>query len=257
VLQQQAPRDLGSLNAILYGAAPMSPDKMVELQAAFGDVFIQAYCSTEAPGAVSALPKRFHRSSTAAERQRLISAGVPTPGVEIKIVDLLGDEVAAGETGEILIRHRGVISGYYENPEQTALEFIDGWWKSGDIGRIDSDGLLYLVDRKKDMIISGGFNVYASEVETAVNSHPAVLMSAVIGIPSTEWGEAVHAEVVLRPGADVDDILLIAHVKAVIGAIKTPKSITFVPELPLSAVGKVLRRKVQDKYWTGTARRIS
>jgi len=256
ILQQQTPRDLASLNAILYGAAPMSPDKIVELQAAFGDVFIQAYCSTEAPGAVSVLPKRLHRSGTEAERQRLLSAGVPTPGVEIKILNLLGHEVATGETGEIWIRHRGVIGGYYNNPEQTEQEFVDGWWKSGDIGRIDSDGLLYLVDRKKDMIISGGFNVYASEVETALNSHPAVLMSAVIGIPSTEWGEAVHAEVVLRPGADVDEKLLIAHVKVIIGAIKTPKNITFVPELPLSAVGKVLRRTVRDKYWTGTARRI-
>jgi fatty-acyl-CoA synthase len=257
VLQQQRPRDLASLNAVLYGAAPMSPDKMVELRAAFGDVFIQAYCSTEAPGAVCALPKRFHASGTEVERQRLIAAGLPTPGVEIKIADDTGDEVPAGEPGEIWIRHRGVINGYFDNPEQTAKEFVDGWWKSGDIGRIDAEGLLYLIDRKKDMIISGGFNIYASEVEAAINSHPTVLMSVVIGIPSSEWGEAVHAEVMLRPGDGVDEKVLIAHVRACIGAIKTPKSIAFVTELPLSAVGKVLRRKVQDKYWQGSARRIS
>jgi fatty-acyl-CoA synthase len=257
VLQQQTPRDLASLNSVLYGAAPMSPDKMVELRAAFGDVFIQAYCSTEAPGAVCALPKRFHTSGSEAERRRLVAAGLPTPGVEIKIANDDGSEAAAGEPGEVWIRHRGVIKGYFDNPEQTAKEFVDGWWKSGDIGRIDSEGLLYLIDRKKDMIISGGFNIYASEVEVAINSHPAVLMSAVIGIPSAEWGEAVHAEVVLRPGQDVDPKLLIGHVKLAIGAIKAPKSIAFVAELPLSAVGKVLRRKVQDKYWQGSARRIS
>jgi fatty-acyl-CoA synthase len=257
VLQQQTPRDLASLESVLYGAAPMSPDKMVELRAAFGDVFIQAYCSTEAPGAVCALPKRFHKSGSEAERRRLVAAGLPTAGVEIKIANDDGSEVAVGEPGEVWIRHRGVINGYFDNPEQTAKEFVDGWWKSGDIGRIDGEGLLYLIDRKKDMIISGGFNVYASEVEIAINSHSAVLMSAVIGVPSTEWGEAVHAEVVLKPGKDVDEKALIAHVKVAIGAIKAPKSIAFVTELPLSAVGKVLRRKVQDKYWQGSARRIS
>ncbi len=255
VLQQQSPRDLASLDAVLYGAAPMSPDKLVELRTAFGDIFVQAYASTEAPGAVSALPKRLHRSGSEAERRRLTSAGLPTTGVELKIVDSEGREAASGDAGEIWIRHRGVIRGYWGNPEQTAKEFIDGWWVSGDIGRIDAEGLLYLVDRKKDMIISGGFNIYASEVETALTSHPAVLMSAVVGIPSLEWGEAVHAEVVLRPGASADDKSLIAHAKAAIGAIKAPKTIAFVDALPLSAVGKVLRRKVQDKYWKDSERR--
>lgn len=255
-LQQQQPRDLASLKAVLYGAAPMSPDKIVELQATFGDIFLQAYGSTEAVGAASALPRRFHRSDTEAARQRLGAAGLVTPGVEIKIVDDDGQQVAAGASGEIWIRHRGVISGYYRNPEQTAKEFSEGWWKSGDIGRIDAEGLLYLIDRKKDMIITGGFNVYASEVENAINSHPSVQMSAVVGIPNAEWGEAVHAEVVLRAGASVDDKTLMAHVKAAIGAIKTPKSIAFVSELPLSSAGKVLRRKVQEKYWIGSERRI-
>jgi acyl-CoA synthetase (AMP-forming)/AMP-acid ligase II len=256
MLQQQSPRDLASLDAVLYGAAPMSPDKLVELRAAFGDIFVQGYASTEAPGAVSALPKRLHRSGSEAERRRLTSAGLPTTGVELKIVDSEGREAASGDAGEIWIRHRGVISGYWGNPGQTAKEFIDGWWVSGDIGRIDAEGLLYLVDRKKDMIISGGFNIYASEVETALTSHPAVLMAAVVGIPSLEWGEAVHAEVVLRPGASADDKSLIAHAKAAIGAIKAPKTIAFVDALPLSAVGKVLRRKVQDKYWKDSERRI-
>ena len=256
VLQHETPRDLGSLDAVFYGAAPMSPDKLVELKAAFGDIFIQAYCSTEAPGAVSVLPKRLHLSGNEVEKNRLTSAGLPTAGVEIMIANDDGRELPPGEAGEIWIRHRGVIGGYWRNPEQSAQEFVDGWWKSGDIGRLDPEGLLYLVDRKKDMIISGGFNIYASEVETALNSHPAVLMSAVIGVPSTEWGEAVHAEVVLRIADGVDQAALTAHVKAAIGAIKTPKTIAFVEALPLSAVGKVLRRKVQEKYWEGRERRI-
>ena len=255
-LQQQSPRDLGSLDTVFYGAAPMSPDKLVELRAAFGDIFIQAYASTEAPGAVSVLPKRLHRSGDETEKRRLTSAGLPTPGVEVMIADDDGRELPTGEPGEIWIRHRGVIGGYWRNPEQSAKEFIEGWWKSGDIGRFDAEGLLYLVDRKKDMIISGGFNIYASEVETALNSHPAVLMSAVVGVPSAEWGEAVHAEVVLRDPGGVDDRGLVAHVKAAIGAIKTPKTVVFVEALPLSAVGKVLRREVQAKYWEGHERRI-
>ncbi len=255
-LQQAAPRDLSSLDSVLYGAAPMSPDRIAELHAAFGDIFLQAYASTEAPGAVTALPKRLHRSVTEDDRRRLCSAGLTTSGVELKICGDDGKDVPTGEPGEIWIRHRGVISGYFGNPEQTAREFADGWWKSGDIGRIDAEGLLYLVDRKKDMIITGGFNVYASEVESAINAHPAVLMSAVVGIPSEEWGEAVHAEVILKPGGGVDGPGLAAHVKAAIGSIKTPKTIVFVDALPLSAVGKVLRRKVQDKYWAGAERRI-
>ena len=255
-LQQQAPRDLGSLETVLYGAAPMSPDKIVELKAAFGDIFVQAYCSTEAPGAVTALPKRLHRSGDETEKNRLTSAGLPTPGVEVMIADDDGRELAPGEPGEIWIRHRGVIGGYWRNPEQSAREFVNGWWKSGDIGRFDAEGLLYLVDRKKDMIITGGFNVYASEVETALNSHAAVLMSAVVGVPSEEWGEAVHAEVVLRDPDGVDAAGLIAHAKAAIGAIKAPKTVVFVDALPLSAVGKVLRRKVQEKYWEGRERRV-
>ena len=256
-LQQQSPRDLGSLASVLYGAAPMSPDRLVELQAAFGDIFIQAYASTEAPGAVSVLPRRLHKNGDEADRRRLTSAGLVTPGVEVKIADDQGRELPAGETGEIWIRHRGVIAGYWGNPGQTAKEFQDGWWISGDIGRLDAEGLLYLVDRKKDMIITGGFNVYASEVESALNAHPSVLMSAVVGVPSAEWGEAVHAEVVLRPGAAaIAEPHLIAHVKTAIGPIKAPKTIAFVEALPLSAVGKVLRRKVQDKYWTEGERRI-
>ncbi len=255
-LQLQQPRNLASLQTLVYGAAPMSPDKLIELQQAFGNIFVQAYASTESPCVVAALPRRLHRGDSESDRKRLGAAGLPTPGVEIRIVDGEGRDVTCGEAGELWIRHRGIISGYHNNPQQTVEEFTDGWWKSGDIGRIDEEGLLYLVDRKKDMIITGGFNVYASEVETALNSHPAVMMAAVVGIPSPEWGEAVLAEVIRRPNESISEQALIEHVKQAIGAIKTPKRIVFVDQLPLSAVGKVLRRKVHEKYWSDQARGI-
>src|SRR5690606_10381935 len=187
---------------------------------------------------------------------RMGSAGRVTPGVEVFIADEDRNELPAGQTGEIRIRCRAVVTGYYRNPEQTAAEFIDGAWCSGDLGYIDELGYLFIVDRMKDMIISGGFNVYAVEVESALASHPSVLMSAVVGVPHEEWGEAVHAEVVLRPGAAASSDELIAHVKGKLGSYKAPKSVVVVSDLPLSAVGKVLRRQVRDKYWAGRSRNV-
>src|SRR5262249_34347046 len=147
------------------------------------------------------------------EAGRLSSAGRVTPGVEIRIVDDEGREVADGKSGEIWLRSRATIGGYHRNPEGTASEFTDGYWKSGDIGYLDAEGYVFIVDRKKNMIISGGFNVYASEVESVLDPHPAVLMSAVVGVPHDEWGEAVHAEVVLRQGAAASHDELIAYAK--------------------------------------------
>jgi acyl-CoA synthetase (AMP-forming)/AMP-acid ligase II len=148
------------------------------------------------------------------------------------------------------------VPGYFGNPEQTASEFQDGFWKSGDIGRIDERGFFHIVDRKKDMIISGGFNIYANEVESALNSHPAVLMSAVVGVPHEEWGESVHAEVMLKEGAEVEEAALIQHVRNELGGYKTPKSVEIVEEIPTSVVGKVLRRQVRQKYWEEAGRKV-
>jgi fatty-acyl-CoA synthase len=173
------------------------------------------------------------------------------------IADDDGHELPNGEMGELWLRTRGTVSGYYRNPEGTASEFANGFWKSGDLGYMDEQGYVYIVDRKKDMIISGGFNVYAIEVESAINSHPDVTMSAVVGIPHEEWGEAVHAEVILKQGSQVGPEHLIAHVKAKIGSYKAPKSVTIVNELPTSVVGKVLRRVVRERYWKEHGRRVS
>ena len=167
-----------------------------------------------------------------------------------------GQPVAPGETGEIWLRSRAIALGYFGSPEQTASEFHDGFWQSGDLGRVDKQGFVYIVDRKKDMIISGGFNIYANEVEAVINSHEAVLMSAVVGIPHEEWGEAVHAEVMLKEGASVDPEALIQHARNALGGYKTPKTIDIVAELPVSAVGKVLRRKVREKYWSDQVKKV-
>ena len=249
--------DLRSLETVFYGAAPMSPGKLVELQAAFGNIFIQVYGSTEHTGMALSMSKADHLVDNFVDDAHLASAGRPVGGVELQIMGDDGMPVASGEIGEIWLRSRAVILGYFGNPEQTAAEFDNGFWKSGDLGRIDDQGFVYIVDRKKDMIISGGFNVYANEVEAAINSHEAVLMSAVVGIPHEEWGEAIHAEVVLKQNKELDADVLKGHVRDQLGGYKTPKSVAFVPQLPLSVAGKVLRKDVRKKYWTDENRKVS
>lgn len=250
-----ARKRLNSLETMYYGAAPMSPSKLAELQVAFGNIFVQVYGSTEHLGAALSMSKADHLIEKG-DDSHLSSAGRPAPGVEVEIMDSDGTPVERGETGEIWLRSRAIVLGYFGSPEQTAAEFEDSFWKSGDIGRIDERGFFHIVDRKKDMIISGGFNIYANEVEGALNSHPAVLMSAVVGIPHEEWGEAVHAEVMLKEGASANSEDLIEHVRTQLGGYKTPKTVHLVSELPVSVVGKVLRRKVREKYWAETNRKV-
>ncbi|MEJ8845801.1 class I adenylate-forming enzyme family protein [Variovorax rhizosphaerae] len=255
-LPEATQHDLSSLRTIVYGGAPMSPSKLRQAQARFGNIFVQVYGATECLTTAAMLTKADHLSSDGDEKH-LSSAGRISTVVELKIVDDEGKEMKQGETGEIWLRSRGTITGYLNNAEGTAAEFQDGFWKSGDLGYVDAQGFLYLVDRKKDMIITGGFNVYAVEVEAALNSHAAVAIAAVVGVPHSEWGEAVHAEVVLREGVEVDAEELIDHVKGQLGRYKAPKEVVFVQQLPVSVVGKVLRRHVRDKYWKDQARRVS
>ncbi len=235
----------------------MSPDKLLALQDKFGNIFIQAYGATEAIPPVTFLGKAQHKPANELERKRLKSCGCPTAGYEIAIFDENGSEVPQGTIGEIFVRGPGVIKGYFNNPEQSRSEFTDtGWWKSGDMGYLDEGGYAYIVDRKKDMIITGGFNVYAVEVEDALSSHPVVLMCAVIGVPHPEWGEAIHAEVVPARDAVITEAELIEYCKEKKGKYKAPKSIVFVDSLPMTAVGKILRRTVRDKYWKGQERKV-
>ena len=252
-MPEASSHDLSHLRTVWYGAAPMNPAKLKQLQARFGNIFLQAYGATECLQPVTTLYKRDHLDVDA---PRLASAGRVAFTAEVRVMDEDGKPVPQGETGEVWLRSRATISGYFGNPEATAAEFCNGFWKSGDLGYLDEEGYLYIVDRKKDMIITGGFNVYAIEVEAALDAHPDVAMSAVVGVPHEEWGEAVHAEVVLRRGGTVDAQELIEHVKARIGRYKAPKTVAFVEGLPLSVAGKVLRRQVREKYWKDQSRRV-
>jgi acyl-CoA synthetase (AMP-forming)/AMP-acid ligase II len=221
--------DLSSLTTIGYGAFPI------------------------VPSAVRGC-KQDHEIGSEAALKRLGSAGRVLPDVELIIADDAGTPLPIGVTGEIWLRTRATIAGYYGNPVDTAADFENGFWKSGDLGYLDEHGYLFIVDRKKDMIITGGFNVYAVEVEAALSEHPAVLLSAAVGVPDAEWGEAIHADVVLRGGQVVSENELITHANAVLGSYKAPKTIRFVEQLPLSPVGKVLRRAVREPYWVGQQR---
>jgi acyl-CoA synthetase (AMP-forming)/AMP-acid ligase II len=244
-----------SLQTIYYGAAPMSPSKLLELQALLGNIFIQVYGSTEHAGVALSMSKPDHLYQSDGN-EHLSSAGRAAPGVELQIMDDKGKPAERGEVGEIWLRSRAICLGYFGDPEQTASEFEDGFWKSGDMGRMDADGFVYVVDRKKDMIISGGFNVYATEVEAAIDSHPAVFMSAVVGIPHEDWGEAIHAEVMLKEGESLAADELKDYVKQQLGGYKSPKTVKVVAELPVSVVGKVLRREVREQYWKESDRKV-
>ncbi|WP_137134156.1 AMP-binding protein [Rhizobium sp. FKY42] len=242
-------RNFSRLRFIMYGAAPMSVEKLREALQVFGPVMHQGYGQTECPGAIAFLrPGDHFRNGSIAEEARLKSCGLPSITNETSIQDDDGKILAQGETGEICVRGDIVMMGYYKNPEKTAETIIDGWLHTGDIGHIDAEGYLHITDRKKDMIISGGFNVYPSELEQVIWSHPAVMDCAVIGVPHPDWGEAVKAVVELKPGHSVEAAELQAMCKERLGSVKTPKTVDFVESLPRSPVGKVLKKDLRDLY---------
>lgn len=190
-------------------------------------------------------------------QHRLASAGRPSIDVDLRIVDADGRPVPTGEIGEIVVRGDNVMLGYWNAPELTRETIRDGWLYSRDMGRMDEDGYLYLVDRKSDMIISGGFNVYPAEVENALYEHPAVLEAGVVSVPDPKWGETVKAVVVLRDGHAVSQEALIAHCRERLAHFKAPRSVDFVDELPKSGVGKILRRVIKARYWQDAERLVS
>ena len=259
MLDMNMPRkyDLSSLKTIRYGASPISPSKLENLLQEFGQIFVQGYASTECWPPATILARKDHGTETEEQIKRLCSVGQPVPCVEIRICNDNGQELPVGEKGEIWIRGPNTVKGYFKDPEQTRENFAaNGFWKSGDVGFIDDKGYVYLVDRKKDMIVSGGYNIYATEVENCINRHPAVQNCAVVGIPDEHWGEAVCGIVVLRKGAIVEQQELIDHCKQHLARYKAPKKIDFVKELPLSSVGKVLRREVKKRFWKEKERGI-
>ena len=249
--------DFSSLRYFLYGAAPMSVEKLKQAIEVIGPVMMGGYGQTEAPASISYLPPDAHfAGSRLASDERLSSVGHPNPLIRVEIMDDANEILPRGETGEICVRGDLVMKGYYKAPGKTAETIIDGWLHTGDIGHVDAEGYLHITDRKKDMIISGGFNVYPSEIEQVIWSHPAVQDCAVIGVPDEQWGEAVKAVVEFNAGQQVSPEELIALCKEKLGSVKAPKTIDVVDALPRSPIGKVLKKDLRAKYWRDTARRI-
>ncbi|MCC7042163.1 MAG: AMP-binding protein [Burkholderiales bacterium] len=249
--------DFSSLRYFLYGAAPMSVEKLKQAIEVIGPVMMGGYGQTEAPASISFMPPDEHfAGGTIASDERLSSVGRPNPLVRVEILGDANEILPIGATGEICVRGDLVMKGYYKAPEKTAETIVDGWLHTGDIGHLDAEGYLHITDRKKDMIISGGFNVYPSEVEQVLWGHPAVRDCAVIGVPDEKWGEAVKAVVELNAGQTTTADELIALCKDRLGSVKAPKSIDFVESLPRSPVGKVLKKDLRAAYWKDTARRI-
>jgi acyl-CoA synthetase (AMP-forming)/AMP-acid ligase II len=241
-----AAADVSSLRCFWYGAAPISPAKLEEALRKFGPVMAQLFGQTEVPMMISTMaPAEHYLRNGEIARHRLASAGRASPLVTLAIIDEAGHPLPAGERGEIAVRGPLVMPGYYKNPAATVEISKHGWHHTGDIGYLDADGFLYIVDRAKDMIISGGFNVYSVEVEQALLAHEAVLDCAVVGLPDEKWGERVSAVVQLREGREVAGDELAAFVKARIGSVKTPKQIDIWDDLPRSKVGKVLKGEIK------------
>lgn len=237
---------LDSLALIVYGAAAMLPGRLVEAMARFGPIFMQLYGQSEAPMAITVLRQRDHDPVN--HPQRLASCGTPTSAVQLRLLDDAGREVSEGEVGEICLRGPLVTRGYLGKPEETAAAWRHGWLYSGDLARRDADGFLYIVDRSKDMVISGGFNVFPREIEDVLSRHPAVAGAAVIGVPDAKWGEAVKAVVVCKPGAQVAAAELIALVKQYKGAVYAPKTVDFVDALPVTGLGKLDKKALRALY---------
>jgi len=249
------PDRLSGFSDLVYGASPMPQALLETLLGLYPDTNIwQGYGMTESSSVITMLGPEEHRIGG----KYLRSAGRPLVGVELSIQDALGRPLPVGETGEVCARAGNYMVEYWRQPEATADVFRDGWYHTGDAGYLDEDGYLYLVDRVKDMIVTGAENVYSAEVENAVGSHPAVLQVAVIGIPSDEWGEAVHAVVVLREGHEASEAELIAHTREWIAGYKVPKTVEFRTDpLPLSGAMKVLKRELRAPYWEGRERGVN
>lgn len=255
---ERVPGDYSSLHTIVYAGSAIAPDRLALARGVFGDVFVQFYGLSELPIPITCLSARDHAFEPAAGiPARLGSAGRLGPFVEVKLVGETGTEVPAGEVGEIVVRGEQTMMGYWGRPEATA-EMIDaeGWASTGDLGRFDDEGYLYIVDRKKDMVVTGGFNVYPREVENVVSTLPAVAEVAVVGVPDEVWGESLKAVVVVRPGHSLTTDEVVAACAENLAGYKKPRSVDFVTDLPKTGSGKIMRRSLRDRYWAGSGRRI-
>jgi long-chain acyl-CoA synthetase len=251
-------RDLTSLRSIAYGGAPMPAELARQAMHTLPCTFCQAYGLTETSPLLTFLPAEQNVPDGPPEKQRrLLSCGRAVAGVRVQVVTTRGKEVEPGEVGEIIAKGPNIMVGYWNKPQETAETIRDGWLYTGDLATVDEEGYIYIVDRKKDMIITGGENVFSTEVENALYTHPAVLEAAVVGAPDPTWGEAIKAIVVLKPGTVASEPDLIEHCRARIAHFKVPRSVEFYAEaLPKSGSGKILKRELREKYWAGQERRV-
>ena len=251
------PADLTSVVQIKYGASPISETLLRDAMTMFPNAeFMQAYGQTELSPCATILEPKFHKPN-ANGKNYLRSAGRAVFGVDVKIVDEDMAECKLGDVGEIAVKSPGAMLGYWNQPELTAKTIINGWLRTGDAGYMDEEGFVYLVDRVKDMIVSGGENVFSAEVENALSAHTGIAECAVIGVPDEKWGERVHAIVRLKPGANATPDDLIAHCKTLIAGYKCPRSVDIRLEpLPLSGAGKILKVDLRKPFWEGRTRRI-
>jgi len=242
--------DFAALKNIVYGASPISQDLLRRSIEIFRCRFTQVYGLTETTGAITSLRHEDHTG------QKLLSCGRAMFGGEIRAVDPMGEQVQPGEIGEIVYRGSGVMAGYWRKLEDTSAAIRDGWFHSGDAGSIDEEGFVYIRDRIKDMIVSGGENIYPAEVESLLAGHPGVSDVAVIGVPDDRWGEAVKALVVRRPGAELTEQELIDWSRSRLAGYKRPRSVDFIEAIPRNPSGKILKRELREPYWAGQARRV-
>jgi fatty-acyl-CoA synthase len=245
--------DLSSLQTIMYGASPMSPARMAEAIERIGPVFCQLYGQTECAGLATSLWRAEHDPK---DLHRLTACGKPIPGVRVTVRDDEGRMTPDGEPGEICVQGASIMQGYWKQPALTDAALGEGFLRTGDIAVRDGDGYLYIVDRKKDMIVSGGFNIFPREIEDVLTTHPAVSNVAVIGVPDEKWGEAVKALVVARPGARVtaDEIMHLVRDRK--GPVYAPKTVEFLEALPLTPVGKADKKALRARYWAGQTRNV-
>jgi long-chain acyl-CoA synthetase len=244
--------DLASLKQLGYGGSPIAPEVIHRTRAVFPNIrLIQVYGLSET-GFLTALQDDEHTP------ERLLSCGRPCPGVDVRVVDESGTEVGVGRAGEVAARGANVMRGYWNNREETLNAFRDGLFRTGDVGYQDAEGYLYILDRVKDMIVTGGENVYSGEVEAVLYAHPAIREAAVFGIPDDKWGELVMACVVLKPGAALSVDELIAHCRRSLASYKIPRRVEFSDlELPKTGSGKILKRALRERFWAHQARAVS
>lgn len=250
--------DLSSLRNIIYGASAIASDRLKQAITTLGPIFTQLFGQTEAPMCISALSREEHViNDPGREKTIFSSAGRPTYHAEVKILDEDGNTVPTGQPGEVVVRCANMMHGYFKNPPATAETIRDGWLHTGDIAKQDKEGFLYIVDRKKDMIISGGFNIFPREIEDVLFEHPAVKGAAVVGVPHEKWGEEVKAIVVLHPNRNVTEQELIRFVKERKGSLLAPKTVEFWDEIPLTNLGKLDKKAMRAKFWQGRERMVS